>query len=173
MDERSARQLELIGEFASLAAGCQVECWLRGGWALDFLLHRVTRPHGDIDLFVWAADAQTLLAVLSGHGYIEIGGSPPEQQRNLSKAGEEFHVTLLERADMGVVTAGGRWANSPWPEGMLDGPIGSIGEVRCRVISAEAQLWAKVEVPRVFGHLPREYDPTDIALLRKVVASSG
>jgi phosphorylcholine metabolism protein LicD len=57
---RAERQLELIEEFASLAKAAGVDCWLRGGWALDFLLGRITRPHEDIDLFIWAPDASKL-----------------------------------------------------------------------------------------------------------------
>jgi hypothetical protein len=167
---RAGRQLALIEEFASLAEGAGVDCWLRGGWALDFLLGRITRPHEDIDLFVWASDASKLVAVLERYGYEEVGGPPPAQQRNLVKAGEELHVTLLERNAAGVVTAGGRWADSPWPEGMLDGPVGRIGEVSCRVISAEAQLWAKEEVPKALGHEQRDRDPGDLELLRRAVA---
>jgi GNAT superfamily N-acetyltransferase len=169
-DERTARQLELIDQFMALAAGAGIDCWLRGGWALDFLLGRMTRPHGDIDLFLWAADAARLLRVLRQHGFAQVGGPPTGQQRNLVKTGEEFHMTLLERNEVGVVTAGGRWARSPWPAGMLDGPIGRIGNVRCRVISAEAQLWAKEEVPKALGHAQREYDLADIALLREWLA---
>lgn len=146
--EREQRQLDLMKEFTALASGAGVECWLRGGWALDFLLGRIKRPHRDIDLFIWAADAPRLLGVLRQHGYEEVGGPPAEQQRNLVKAGEEFHVTLLEGSELGVVTAGGRWANAPWPDGMLEGPVACIGNVRCRVIRPEAQLWAKEEVPK-------------------------
>ncbi len=50
--EREQRQLELIEEFALLAADAGIECWLRGGWALDFLVGRITRSHEDIDLFI-------------------------------------------------------------------------------------------------------------------------
>ena len=88
------------------------------------------------------------------------------------KAGEELHVTLLERSERGVVTAGGRWADSPWPAGMLDGPVGRIGHRMARVISADAQLWAKEEVPKALGHPPRPYDHGDIALLRDVLAQN-
>jgi GNAT superfamily N-acetyltransferase len=172
-EEREQRQLKLIEEFAALAAGARVECWLRGGWALDFLLGRITRPHQDIDLFIWAADAPRLLGVLRQHGYEEIGGPPPQQQRNLAKAGEEFHVTLLERSELGVVTAGGRWADAPWPDGMLEGPVARIGNVRCRVIRPEAQLWAKEEVPKALGHPQREHDQVDVALLREAVADAS
>jgi hypothetical protein len=96
---REQRQLELIREFTSLAQQAGVECWLRGGWALDFLLGRVTRTHEDIDQFIWAADASTLLPKLEEAGYEEIAGPPPEQQRNFVKDGEEFRVTLLEEND--------------------------------------------------------------------------
>jgi hypothetical protein len=168
-DERKGRQLALIEEFVSLCEGLGIECWLRGGWALDFLLGRITRPHGDIDLFIWSRDAEVLLAALWQHGYVPVAGPPPEQQRNLTKAGEELHATLLERSKVGVVTAGGRWADSAWPDGMLDGPVGRIGDVRCPVISAEAQLWAKVEIPKALAHTQREYDATDIALLHELM----
>jgi hypothetical protein len=171
-DGRERRQLELIHEFASVAEGAGVECWLRGGWALDFLLRRVTRTHEDIDLFIWAADAPTLLPKLKENGYEEVGGPPPEQQRNLVKDGEEFHVTLLEKNDLGVVTAGGRWADFPWPKGMLEGPIGQIGDVRCRLISPEAQLWAKEEAPHALSHARRDRDYADIALLREALAAA-
>ncbi len=164
------RQLALIEEFVSVAEGVGAECWLRGGWALDFFLGRVTRAHEDIDLFIWAADASKLLPVLHRRGFEEVAGPPPEQQRNLVKDGEESHVALLERNELGVVTAGARWAEMPWLEGMLDGPVGRIGHVRCRVISPEAQLDAKTEVPRALSHAPRDRDHADIALLRQVVA---
>jgi hypothetical protein len=101
----------------------------------------------------------------------EIGGPPPEQQRNLVKDGEEFHVALVEENELGVVTAGGRWAEFPWPKGMLEGPVGQIGAVRCRVISAEAQLWAKEEAPHALSHARRNHDYGDIALLREARAA--
>ena len=170
--DRTAHQVALIEEFFALAGSVGAECWLRGGWALDFLLGRVTRPHGDIDLFVWAHDVPTLLPLLAEHGYEEIGGPPPEEQRNLLKRGEELHVALLEETERGVVTAGGRWADTPWPAGMLAGPVGRIGDVRCRVISAEAQLFAKEHVPRALGHAQREYDAADIELLRRFGAGN-
>jgi hypothetical protein len=141
--KREQRQLKLIEEFVSVAETAGAACWLRGGWAVDFLVGRVTRAHEDLDLFIWAADAPMLLPILDRHGFQEVGGPPPAMQRNIVKDGEELHVTLLERNEIGVVTAGGRWADAPWPAGMLDGPIGRVGHIRCRVISPEAQLYAK------------------------------
>src|SRR5207247_8949096 len=116
-----------------------------------------------------AADAPRLLPRLTEKGYEEIGGPPREQQRNLVNDGETLHVALLARNELGIVTAGGRWADAPWPEGMLEGPIGQIGDVLCRVISPEVQLYAKTEVPHALSHTQRERDHADIALLRQAL----
>jgi phosphorylcholine metabolism protein LicD len=84
-DSREGRQLELIHEFASLAEEAGIEYRLRGGWALDSLLGRVTRPHEDINMFIWAADAQRLLAKLKERGYEEIGARRPSSSGTSSR----------------------------------------------------------------------------------------
>jgi hypothetical protein len=165
--ERSARQLALIGEFCGLAQAEGVECWLRGGWALDFFLGRVTRPHGDIDVFLWAADAPAFAAVLREHGFDLLEGPPPEQQLDFVKASEEFHVGLVRREASGaVVVAGGPHEGAPWPEGMLGDDVGRIGDVTCRIVSPEAMLEVKERWQEWTGRPARDYDAGDIALLR-------
>jgi Aminoglycoside-2''-adenylyltransferase len=57
---RAERQLGLIGEVVEVAAAVGVRVWLRGGWAMDFVLGEITRDHVDIDWFGWARDAGTL-----------------------------------------------------------------------------------------------------------------
>jgi hypothetical protein len=167
VDERSARQVALIDEFARLADGAGVDCWLRGGWALDFLLGRVTRPHGDIDFFMWAEDADAFARVLARHGFEEALGPPLDQQRNFVKADEELHVGLLRREPSGdVVVAGGPHAGAPWPDRMLDDHVGRIGDVTCRIVSPESQLEVKERWEEWTGRPARDYDTKDIALLR-------
>ncbi len=53
VDERAAAQLEVIREIDEILGRLPARCWLRGGWAIDFLLGRVTRSHADIDLVTW------------------------------------------------------------------------------------------------------------------------
>ena len=43
-DPRTRAQLALIGELGARLAGARVRFWPRGGWALDFLIGRSTRP---------------------------------------------------------------------------------------------------------------------------------
>jgi lincosamide nucleotidyltransferase A/C/D/E len=56
VDER--RALSVLDALA--AAG--VEAWVAGGWGIDALLGRTTRPHGDLDLVVPADTDETALA---------------------------------------------------------------------------------------------------------------
>jgi hypothetical protein len=140
--EMNDRQLALIKEFASLCDAASIQHWLRGGWAVDFFLGRITREHEDIDLFVWAADAPTLVQELERAGFVEQGGPPPEAQRDFVKDGEELQIALLDRNERGdVVVAGGPWAGAPWPEGMLISPAGRLGGVVCSIVNPHAQIY--------------------------------
>jgi lincosamide nucleotidyltransferase A/C/D/E len=48
-------------------AGCRV--WIGGGWGVDALVGRPTRPHRDLDLAIDATDEPAALSVLAGLGY--------------------------------------------------------------------------------------------------------
>jgi hypothetical protein len=170
VEEREQRQLALIGDVARLAAEAGVDCWLRGGWALDFLLGRVTRPHGDIDFFIWAKDADSFARVLEQNGFDCVPGPPPEQQRNFCKGGEELHLGLVRGEASGdVVVAGGPHEGAAWPSGMLGDEIGRIGEITCRIVSAESQLEVKERWEEWTGRAPRDYDAADVMRLRAVL----
>jgi hypothetical protein len=172
--DREQRQLALIDEFVRLANDAGVEYWLRGGWALDFLLGRVTRPHGDIDFFMWAKDAPAFARVLERRGFEEVPGPPREQQRNFVKDAEEFHVGLLRREPSGeVVVAGGPHEGAAWPDRMLGDHVGRIGDVTCRIVSPESQLEIKERWAEWTGRSARDYDAGDISLLRGLLSGGG
>jgi hypothetical protein len=162
------RQLSLIEDFFAIADDAGIECWLRGGWAVDFFLGEVTRTHGDIDLFVWASDGAKIISLLQRAGYRKVEGPPSDEQFNFVKEGEELHVALLARTPTGdIASAGKRWSDTPWPAGMLNAPLGRIGNIQARVINPEVQLWMKEMLPTWLPDRPlREHDRGDIERLR-------
>lgn len=168
------RQLAVIAEVVEVAGGLGAEVWLRGGWAMDFLLGRVTRDHADVDWFAWAADAGRLGPALIARGHRAVPGPPPEQQLDLVRDGVESSFAWLGRAADGtVVVAGGPYAGAPWIDGMLEGGAGRIGELSCPVIGAEAQIEIKRMMPVWVPRLPRRRkDEEDIARLRAALAAS-
>ena len=157
----------MLRELAQIARELGIEFWVRGGWAVDLFVGRVTREHEDIDLFAWARDAEAFVGALAGRGYEETGGPPPETQRNLVKNGVELHLALLERTPAGDVVAAplpSPW--DPWPEGMLTPCEGRIGDLACPIITPEAQLHIKRVFRRYRPERPeRTKEKADIELL--------
>ena len=82
-------QLALIEELTTLLKQAGIAHWLFGGWAVDFRVEAITRPHEDIDLIIWLKDTQAVRERLAAHGYVE---APPPRRRagcirtSLSKA---------------------------------------------------------------------------------------
>ena len=77
-----------------------VQIWIDGGWGIDALLERQTRPHKDLDAFVAFADLPTMTMVLSQRGFVlkEIWS----ENRWLRHAG---HVRLIGTDEMGSEVA--------------------------------------------------------------------
>ncbi len=62
----AAQAIEVIARLR--AAG--VDSWLAGGWGVDALVGRQTRPHSDLDLIVPLSDEETALGTLGEDGYV-------------------------------------------------------------------------------------------------------
>jgi lincosamide nucleotidyltransferase A/C/D/E len=49
-----------------------IAVWIDGGWGVDALLGRQTRPHSDLDIAIEHRDVARLRAVLESHGYRDV-----------------------------------------------------------------------------------------------------
>ena len=72
-----------------------VGLWLRGGWAMDFFLGEVTRPHRDIDFFCRDTDADRILRRLAAIGYRALPGNHALQRDLLGPHDLDVQITLL------------------------------------------------------------------------------
>jgi serine/threonine-protein kinase len=70
MDRATETQLSLIRELADLLGKAHLRFWLRGGWAVDFLLGEITRRHSDIDLVTWLRHRQRIRRTLLDAGFL-------------------------------------------------------------------------------------------------------
>jgi lincosamide nucleotidyltransferase A/C/D/E len=61
----SADVIEIYSNFSKLG----VRIWIDGGWGVDALLGRQTRPHKDLDIAIQERDLATLAHVLGAKGY--------------------------------------------------------------------------------------------------------
>ena len=63
-------QLDLLRQVDALLRPVDIKFWLRGGWAIDFLLGRLTRSHSDIDIVAWEETASQLRHCFEEAGFL-------------------------------------------------------------------------------------------------------
>jgi lincosamide nucleotidyltransferase A/C/D/E len=141
---------------AVTAVGCR--CWLEGGWGVDALVGRQTRPHRDVDIDIDASFEDDVLTALRGLGYVvETDWRPNRVELGAPNLGW-VDVHPLELDDQGgarQAAVGGGWHE--FPRSFFT--VGRIRGVRLPCFSLEAQ--------RLFhsGYELREVDRQDLALL--------
>lgn len=165
MEANTRAQFTLISEIASLCRLARIRFWLRGGWALDFLIGHVTRSHSDIDLVTWTRHAGRIESMLLGAGY-EVATVTEQAAIHFSKAGQDVGVAFIKRDDAGRFVTPGRefWPWPPFPNGLR-----SLNGVACRTMSVEALLEEKVNYEKYAKRPPRPKDLESIATLRALV----
>jgi lincosamide nucleotidyltransferase A/C/D/E len=136
-----------------------VDVWVDGGWGVDALLGRETRPHDDLDLVAAHEDLERAAAALLQFVHDE-AASPglPARYVVRDRRGRQvdFHpVTFDERGGWQELPDGTR---ALYPSSDLDA-VGTIGGRRVRCISARLQLRHHE------GYVPTEKDERDVAAL--------
>jgi hypothetical protein len=157
---------------AAVVRAVDAGLWLRGGWAMDFYLGEVTRPHRDIDFFCQAPDAARIVAVLHDLGYRARPGNDALQYDLVGPDELDVQVALLGRDHDGCPTVpAGPYAGARWPADLLDGPPGRIGAITCPIVHPRAQIEIKEMMPVWVPGLPRRLkDREDISRLRAALA---
>jgi hypothetical protein len=168
--ESNRIQLDLIGEIARLLDHARIRFWLRGGWALDFHLGRVTREHADTDLVTWLRHRERIRLLLTDHGFALVPGYP-EPQLVLEKRGQEASFLFIARIDGAIVVPG--YESWPFPRGAFPDRRKTLGHVSARVVSPEELLHEKLHYEQWSGRPLRAKDDESIELLRSLVGESG
>jgi lincosamide nucleotidyltransferase A/C/D/E len=137
-----------------VARNARVRCWVMGGWGVDALLGRQTRPHHDLDLLVLTDDLPQFDQAMTAAGFarrylwddenlwVTLDGVPWATAFVMSDAAErELDVHAVDLTD-GLAVA---HCAVPWTfgRGALDG-IGVIDQAAVACLSVEAQLNAHV-----------------------------
>jgi Aminoglycoside-2''-adenylyltransferase len=144
----------------------RVPFWLRGGWALDFLLGEVRPDHADVDLVAWLRDGDAIREVLTSRGF-ELARELPDVAIDFEKQGESIQVLLVERNSAGELVCRG-FESWPFPEGALDGPVRSLEGVRASTLSPDALLYEKETYEANRSRPRRAKDDESIRLLREL-----
>jgi len=165
--ERERTQLQVLAELNSIFASLKVGFWLRGGWALDFLLGGLTRAHADIDLVSWARQRTRIQRRLLANGFAHLRDFPA--QSDFCKLGADLSIVYVTRTKQGVITPGiPEWR---WHPGALTRRPLTLEGLSIRVLSPYQLLDEKLTYGQGPGRPPpRPKDLISVQLLRKLLA---
>lgn len=150
-----------------------IGCWLMGGWGVDALAGRTTRPHKDLDLLVGVSDLCVYADLVRANGFDRLlvwaESTPLERDgRTFDTAfvdqhrdGREIDVHVIDIDDDGTVVPlhGDPW---PLPPGALSGEGALAGRaVRCVSLAAQLAMHSTYDLP--------DKHREDVRLLRDLV----
>jgi len=123
-----------------------IEIWIDGGWGVDALLGKQTRPHTDLDIVIQRQDLQKVLELLRKRGYQNVERADTRSWNFVlgDDRGHEidFHVIVFDNDGNGIY---GTVENGEmYPVGSLLG-IGNINGNSVRCISPECIVKFRTE----------------------------
>ena len=148
--------VSLIKQFESSG----IDIWIDGGWGVDALLGKQTRPHNDLDIVVQQKDVSELRKILSKQGYKEAKKDDTREWNFVlgNNRGEEIdvHVVKLDASGNGIY--GPEKNNEVYPADSLRAK-GVIAGKKVRCLSADYQIKSHL------GYKTGEKDIKDVTAL--------
>jgi lincosamide nucleotidyltransferase A/C/D/E len=147
----------------------RIRFWVMGGWGVDALLHRETRPHKDLDILVLLGDLAKLRQLLDEHGFTlklvwqeshrldEETDHWPTAFVTADPQGREIDVHVIDLEPDGRIV---QHYDDPWPLPDSISGQGSIAGTVVPCVSKETQLAMHTGYSLPDGHL------RDLDLLR-------
>lgn len=156
MDASTVRQLVAQLQDAGIAV------WLDGGWGIDALLGRETRPHHDLDVIVRVSDVPKLLDLCQSAGFSLREGLPPHAFVLANPLGQELDVHAVTFRPDGTAVHrmddGNDWLFQP--EAFTGN--GAINGAPVMCLSPDAQVICHEQ-----GYTPTEKDFADMEALQQ------
>ena len=148
------RALEILAALRSRGIAVSVD----GGWGVDALVRRQTRPHDDLDVVVALQDVNAIKLLLDPLGYSIAEDHLPVRfvMRDGSGSQLDFHTVTFDAHGGGVQPQPGGGSFRYPPEGFVHGNIAGE-QVDC--ISAQVQVLCHL------GYEPTSKDAHDVLLL--------
>lgn len=130
-----------------------IEVWIDGGWGIDALLGKQTRPHKDLDIAIYHKDKPKLLKLLKDRGYKDVGRDDISDWNFVLSDGEreiDIHTFIFD--DKGKNIYG-----TAYPKESLTGS-GTINGVSVKCIPPEWVIKFHAEAK----YEPKEKDIQDV-----------
>ncbi|CAG9609943.1 nucleotidyltransferase domain-containing protein [Pseudoneobacillus rhizosphaerae] len=164
--ENTQSQLNMLREINDICTSLGATIWLRGGWAIDFLLGRVTRSHSDLDLVSMIQHRNELENALVNAGFQQIPVT--EFQTDFLKDGVDISFVFVERSNEGRIFAYSipDWE---WRTDSLQSQKYQLQGVSANVLNPQMLLEEKLVYEEGTGRKPRPKDIESIKILQGII----
>ncbi|MFC4411441.1 nucleotidyltransferase domain-containing protein [Chungangia koreensis] len=167
--EQTENQLQVLSEVSTISKKIGIEFWLRGGWAIDFLLGKITRPHDDIDLVTWITNRERLEIELEKAGYVKafVKEEFRDWQSDFCKENVEITLSYITRTVDGNLIMHGlpEWI---WRPDSLHPQTFVLNQIAAQVLNPK-QLLEEKEVYEQIGRIPRQKDSESKKILQQII----
>ncbi len=171
-DDQTESQLKVLSEISAIFSSLGQDFWLRGGWAIDFLLGKVTRPHEDIDLVTWIHNREQLEQALAEADYEwrPVNEQFHDRQSDFRKDEVDVTISYITRANDGSLIMNGLpvWV---WRTDSLLPQSFMFSGISARVLNPR-QLLEEKEVYEQIGRIPRPKDIESKKILHGIIGKS-
>ncbi|TCZ81295.1 hypothetical protein E0485_01415 [Paenibacillus albiflavus] len=166
LSTQSLLQFKVLGQINRIFESLDMQFWLRGGWAIDFILGQVTREHSDIDIVTWLHNRQSLEQTLIEAGFRCAPVS--ELQTNFYQNELEVSIIYLTRNQAGQITANGfpEWV---WRSDALPLRSYTLHHVSTRTLSPQQLLDNLLIYEQGTGRKLRSKDYDSIRILQEII----
>ncbi len=163
-------QFRLIGEFVDWLNGAEMTFWLSGGWAVDFHVGRVTRPHSDIDFIVNLDDRTRLRRLLEQKGFVTTWVDKGGGVEWFESDGIRIEVSYITKNNDGSMVTPG-YESWPWPDDSFPDEYVTLAGITVRAVSVAGLLDMKSGWEKNLDEKPRPHDLADIELLETLLGN--
>ncbi len=144
-----------------------VDVWVYGGWGIDALLGKETRPHDDLDVIIQADDIGAAIRVTRGLGFAMMTDELPQGfvVHDAVDRRIDFHPVRFRKDGSAVqeINGDGEWMFSA--PGLLG--AGSVNGREIRCLTPEEQAVRATDQSGNAGYEPDETDRRDMRLLHE------
>jgi len=110
-----------------------LEYWLFGGWAVDFHVGAVTRPHDDVDIAVWSSDVPRIADILETDAWRHVPSDDDNGGTGFERGPVRLELTYLVREDDAVFIPL-RDGRARWASDAIDFDALELAGTRARVL---------------------------------------
>lgn len=159
-------QLRILREICEICASLKYDLWLRGGWAIDFILGRITRSHSDIDLVTWIQYREQIELALVNAGFQKIPVS--ELQTDFLKNDIDISLIFVRLSDDGSIIANG-FADWIWRSDSMPTNLYNLHDVSVHVLNPYQLLEEKMVYEKGTGRKPRPKDIESMKIIQQII----